>query len=188
MKGSGRRKEQMSRAGDVKRFSRRAVATETRRLFPEMEVGRFGHAPFSSHDVNGLPKALTACLGFDLRAALLGTQGNESGQFLLDDCPSRSWLRTRAIGPAMEILVADENDKENPRIGWVTDRSTSGLCLLLSEPVYEGTVLHILPNNATSTTPWSQVQVKNCRQNGINWEVGCEWVQVPTWGVMLQFG
>ena len=94
----------------------------------------------------------------------------------------------RRGGPAIEVLVADENDKENPRFGWVTDRSTNGLCLLLSEPVQKGTVLHILPNNATPTTPWSEVQVKNCRQNGTDWEVGCEWVQVPPWGVMLQFG
>ncbi|MGE3809411.1 MAG: hypothetical protein AB7K24_32510, partial [Gemmataceae bacterium] len=66
------------------------------------------------------------------------------------------------------------------------DRSPRGLCLALDHPVDVGTVITVKRTN--NTTPWIKVAVKNCRLVGANYEVGCEFVSVPSASTLMMFG
>jgi hypothetical protein len=93
----------------------------------------------------------------------------------------------RRKGNSVEVLFAPAPNKE-PRQGWVVDRSVGGLCLTLEQPVKEGEVWHVRPRNASASTPWTAVEVRTCKAEEGNWEVGCRFLQTPQWNVMLLFG
>jgi hypothetical protein len=86
------------------------------------------------------------------------------------------------------ILISDADAQAQPTNGWVVDRSTGGLCLSVPEAVTEGTVLSVRTTNAPNSVPWVQIEVKNCRLVGKEYELGCRFVRTPPWSVMLLFG
>src|SRR5947208_3083807 len=68
--------------------------------------------------------------------------------------------RRRALrrkGNSIEVLVGEGEAPEEPVRGWVIDRSTGGMCLLLSEEVAPGTVLSVRPRSAPPATPWVRI-------------------------------
>jgi len=94
----------------------------------------------------------------------------------------------RRGGNPVAILISDAEARAKPSSGWVIDRSTGGLCLSVSEPVVEGTILSVRTSNAPETIPWVQLEVKNCRAVGGEYELGCQFVRTPPWSVLLLFG
>jgi hypothetical protein len=94
----------------------------------------------------------------------------------------------RRGGNPVAILISDAETRAKPSPGWVIDRSTGGLCLSVSEPVVEGTILSVRTSNAPETIPWVQLEVKNCRLVGREYELGCQFVRTPPWSVLLLFG
>jgi hypothetical protein len=102
--------------------------------------------------------------------------------------PSEKRKAYRRGGNPIEIQVTDANQETKPVPGWVINRSTGGIGVILCEPVEEGVILSIRAANAPAGTPWYQVEVKSCRQGERDWELGCQWVRVPPWSVLLLFG
>jgi hypothetical protein len=102
--------------------------------------------------------------------------------------PDRKDLRSalRRSGNPIDILVSDEQSKIAPQNGLVLDRSPRGLCLALDRPVDVGVVITVKRTN--NTTPWIKVTVKNCRQVGGTYELGCEFVSVPSASTLMMFG
>jgi len=94
----------------------------------------------------------------------------------------------RRGGNPVAILISDADARAEPSHGWVVDRSTGGLCLSVPEAVAEGSVLSVRTSNAPTTVPWVQIEVKNCRLVGKEYELGCRFVRTPPWSVMLLFG
>jgi hypothetical protein len=94
----------------------------------------------------------------------------------------------RRGGNPMPVLISDQEVKEQPYQGWILDRSTGGLCLAVGEKVQPGTIVSVRTTNAPVTIPWVQIEVKTCREVDGNWELGCRFVKVPPWSVMLLFG
>jgi hypothetical protein len=94
----------------------------------------------------------------------------------------------RRGGNPVAILISDAEARTKPSPGWVIDRSTGGLCLSVSDAVVEGTVLSVRTSNAPETIPWVQLEVKNCRAVGGEFELGCQFVRTPPWSVLLLFG
>ncbi|MCS6852929.1 MAG: PilZ domain-containing protein [Gemmataceae bacterium] len=82
----------------------------------------------------------------------------------------------RRSGNAVAVLISDAEATAKPYSGWVVDRSMGGLCLSVQESVAPGTILSVRAANAPSTVPWVQVEVRNCRQAGLDWEIGCRFV------------
>lgn len=100
----------------------------------------------------------------------------------------RSYRRT---GNPVQVFFTPQGTCQEPKQGWVYDRSMGGLGLVIPYEVAPGTVLQIMPVNAPSVTPWIDVEVRSCRpakdvKEG--WEVGCQFVKTPQWGVLLLFG
>jgi hypothetical protein len=98
----------------------------------------------------------------------------------------RTALRRR--GNPILVQISDAEAKADPTTGWVTDRSTTGLCLQVAEAVAVRTILCVKASNAPKGTIWIPIEVKNCRPKGTQWEIGCQFVQPPPWGIMLLFG
>jgi PilZ domain len=94
----------------------------------------------------------------------------------------------RRKGNHVEILVTDAEVRGEPVLGWVVDRSQTGLCLILSEELTEGTILSIKPRQHPPATPWVKVRVRNCKRDAAGFFIGCEFERIPPWGVMLLFG
>jgi hypothetical protein len=94
----------------------------------------------------------------------------------------------RRGGNPVAVLITDAEVKEPPFQGWVLDRSMGGLCLSVEQEVAAGAILSVRAANAPSNVAWVQVEVKNSRQEGTTWELGCQFLRTPTWGVLLLFG
>jgi hypothetical protein len=94
----------------------------------------------------------------------------------------------RRNGNPTAVLLTDAECKVESVRGWVVDRSTGGLCLAVSEGVEPGTILNVRAANAPPTASWIAIEVKSCRQEGDCWEIGCQFVKTPPWGLLLLFG
>jgi len=94
----------------------------------------------------------------------------------------------RRGGNPISVLVNDAECQGHAIKGYVLDRSTGGLCISLSAELPAGTILSVRTTNAPSALPWIQVEVRNCRPVGKDWELGCKFVSTPPWSVLLLFG
>lgn len=94
----------------------------------------------------------------------------------------------RRVGNPTDVLVATPENKQQPRRGWVSERSLGGLHLHLSDEVKPGTLLSVLPANAPGWTPWVDIEVRSCRSSGEVWEAGCRFVKSPPFTVLMMFG
>jgi hypothetical protein len=74
------------------------------------------------------------------------------------------------------------------RDGWVLDRSTGGLRVLIDAAIAPGTAIQMLAANAPDTTPWVTAIARSCKQVDRQYEVGCEFETTPPWNVLLLFG
>jgi hypothetical protein len=70
----------------------------------------------------------------------------------------------------------------------VVDRSVGGLCLNAGVMIEPGTVLNVKPSDASGTLPWTEIEVRSCRQDGAEWQIGCQFVRTPPWSVRMLFG
>ena len=93
----------------------------------------------------------------------------------------------RRKGNRVEVHLTDDS-KRPPLLGWVVDRSMGGLCLIVEQPLKEGAVLNVRPRQAPQTAPWTAIEIRSCRADGGEWEVGCRFVKTPQWNDLLLFG
>jgi PilZ domain len=93
----------------------------------------------------------------------------------------------RKEGNRVEVYLTDETRPE-PLYGWVIDRSLGGLCLNVEKPLIEGSILNVRPRKAPKTAPWITVEIRSCRPEGSEWEVGCRFLKQPQWNDLLLFG
>jgi hypothetical protein len=92
----------------------------------------------------------------------------------------------RRSGNPVEVEVTQGDGP--PAYGVVIDRSVGGLCLHLPEAVDPGTILTIRPSNASRQIPWTKIEVKSCRREASQWQLGCQFVHTPPWSIRMLFG
>jgi hypothetical protein len=103
--------------------------------------------------------------------------------------PAEQRKAYRRNGNPVEIFYKFPDDKSNrARHGVALDRSVGGMRLGLDAEVAPGARLLVLPANASDMVPWTEVEVRTCRAISDSWEVGCQFVKVPPWSVLLLFG
>lgn len=93
----------------------------------------------------------------------------------------------RRKGNRIEVYLSDDA-KRPPLLGWVVDRSMGGLCLVVDKPLPQGSVFNVRPRKAPQTAPWVAIEVRSCRADDGEWEIGCKFVQTPQWNDLLLFG
>jgi len=70
----------------------------------------------------------------------------------------------------------------------VVDRSLKGLGILNPRPFTRGTLLNVQPSGAYEKTLSVEVQVRNCRQKGKQWFLGCHFQHTPRANVLMLLG
>jgi hypothetical protein len=88
----------------------------------------------------------------------------------------------------VQVLFTPAEGLESPSKGWVLDRSLGGFRLSVVQAVALGTRLSVRAANAPAKDPWVEVEVKSCRRQDHRWELGCRFVDEPSYSVLLQFG
>lgn len=101
--------------------------------------------------------------------------------------PERRACPRRKAGNRVEVFLADES-KQPQLFGWVIDRSMGGLCLNVEKPLSQGTILNVRPRNAPQTMPWIPIEIRSCRPEGNEWEIGCRFLNPPPWNELMIFG
>jgi hypothetical protein len=111
----------------------------------------------------------------------------ESDPFI---CGSKNEMRQafRRTGNPIPVHVIDQDKQTAPMNGYVVNRSVGGLGLQMEFPIDVQTVLSVRPANAPHIAPWVEVVVKNCRKGPRGYDIGCQFVKVPPWPVLMMFG
>lgn len=94
----------------------------------------------------------------------------------------------RRGGTQIEVYFSTADKKVKGPTGWVFDRSSGGLGLVLPEEFKSGTKLFVLPIGAPEMTPWVEVEVRSSRRISEGFETGCKFPRTPPWTVLLMFG
>jgi hypothetical protein len=94
----------------------------------------------------------------------------------------------RRDGKPVRILLASPTFRGGVDDGYVLDRSTGGLRIVVRDAVAPGTALQARAANAPDTVASVTLLVRSCRRNGDYFEVGCEFEKTPPWNVLLLFG
>jgi hypothetical protein len=94
----------------------------------------------------------------------------------------------RRPGKPIKVFLSDAEAKAKPTPGWVIDRSMGGLGLSVRQAVAEHTILSVRTVDAPSSTPWVQIEIVRCENQGDSWELGCRFVRTPSFAVLMLFG
>lgn len=150
--------------------------------------------------------ALGAGLVVILVFLVLGRRGKRfTGPVVLPSSPTASpdWEaphplarhdeRRRSIrrgGLPTPILVVDSKGGKRAKAteAYVLDRSTGGLRLALERAFPAGTTLHAKPGNAPEGFEWVKLVVRNCREVGDYFELGCQFETDLELSRLLMFG
>ena len=106
---------------------------------------------------------------------------------------ARADERRRAIrrgGLPTPILIVDPKAGRRAKAmeAYVLDRSTGGLRLAVEKPVNVGGTLLAKPGNAPDGFEWVKVLIRNCREVGDYYEVGCQFETELELNRLLMFG
>jgi hypothetical protein len=101
--------------------------------------------------------------------------------------PERRATPRRKGNPVSVAITNGDGDAE-PMQGWVMDRSSGGMRLLVDDAIPAGTVLQVRPAKAPPSFPWLQVKVKSCYPERKSWNLGCQFVQKVSWELLQKFG
>ena len=92
----------------------------------------------------------------------------------------------RRLGRQVKVHLEDAGGRVCD--AWVEDRSVGGLGLSVRRELEPGQLLRIRPAHVSATTPWVEIEVRNCRPVEDRFHVGCQFVRTPPWDVMLLYG
>jgi hypothetical protein len=98
---------------------------------------------------------------------------------------------SRRQGNTVEVHVAPPDNKTDPGVASVLDRSMGGMRLALYHEIEAGTVLSIRPTHADEMVPWVDIEVRSCKPSTEmpgRFEVGCQYVKSPPYSIQLLFG
>ena len=94
----------------------------------------------------------------------------------------------RRKGNPVSVSICDGPDESEPIQGWVLDRSSGGVRLLVDEVIATETLVKIRPSKAPESVPWVTVKVKSCSPQGKSWNLGCQFLEKLSWGDLQRFG
>jgi hypothetical protein len=94
----------------------------------------------------------------------------------------------RRAGVPTPLLVMDMLQARKAFEAFVLDRSTGGIRIAIQKPLSIGASLQVRPQNSTEEVPWIPVLVRNCREVGDYYEVGCQFEKELPWNLLLLFG
>jgi hypothetical protein len=94
----------------------------------------------------------------------------------------------RREGVPVRVLLASPTFRNGMHEGFVVDRSTGGLRIVMTTAMAPGSTLQVRAANAPDTVGFVTVIVRSCRKETDHFVVGCEFEKTPPWNVLLLFG
>lgn len=94
----------------------------------------------------------------------------------------------RGIGAAVRAVLTNPDHTLEPTAVVVRNRSIGGLCLIVPSPVEVGSILHVRPMQDHLEDAWLAVTVRHCEPKESAWELGCQFVRMPSYGTLMLFG
>jgi hypothetical protein len=94
----------------------------------------------------------------------------------------------RRDGAPVRVLLSSTTFRNGVNDGYVVDRSTGGLRILIQTAMAPGSTLQVKAINAPDTVGFVTVIVRSCRKTGEHFELGCEFEKTPPWNILLLFG
>lgn len=108
------------------------------------------------------------------------------------DPPEQSYADRRGAirreGSPVRVLLSSTTFRNGVNQGYVVDRSTGGLRILIETALAPGSTLQVRAVNAPDTVGFVTVLVRSCRKHSDHFELGCEFEKTPPWNVLLLFG
>jgi PilZ domain len=100
----------------------------------------------------------------------------------------RRSIRRAGLPSPIYLIDARPVKKARPLEAYVLDRSTGGLRLAVEQPVGVGSHLLARPSHAPADFEWVKLVVRNCREVGDYFELGCQFETELELSRMLMFG
>lgn len=94
----------------------------------------------------------------------------------------------RRKGNPVKVAIRGPGFENDPMSGVVVDRSHGGVALFVSTEFPNGTLLWVRPEPANETSQWVELEVRSSRPEAGEWLLGCKFVEIPPWSLLLQFG
>ncbi|HXD85131.1 MAG TPA: PilZ domain-containing protein [Urbifossiella sp.] len=94
----------------------------------------------------------------------------------------------RRDGGPIRVLLSSTTFRNGVNDGYVVDRSTGGLRILIQTAMAPGSTMQVKAVNAPDTVGFVTVIVRSCRKHPDHFELGCEFEKTPPWNVLLLFG
>jgi hypothetical protein len=94
----------------------------------------------------------------------------------------------RREGSPVRVLLSSTSLRNGVNDGYVVDRSTGGLRIVMQSAVPPGSTLQVKAVNAPDTVGFVTLIVRSCRKHPDHFEVGTEFEKTPPWNVLLLFG
>jgi len=94
----------------------------------------------------------------------------------------------RREGAPVRVMLSSTSFRSGTTDGYVVDRSTGGLRIILQTAMAPGSTVQVRTVNAPDTIGFITVLVRSCRKDGDHFVLGCEFEKTPPWNVLLLFG
>ena len=94
----------------------------------------------------------------------------------------------RRDGAPVRVLLSSTSFRNGVNDGYVVDRSTGGLKVLIQSAMAPGSTMQVRAANAPDTIGFVTLSVRSCRKHTDHFELGCEFEKTPPWNVLLLFG
>ena len=94
----------------------------------------------------------------------------------------------RKEGMTAEVTLAKSEEGEELGTAYVLNRSGNGIGFLARFALPPGMHVFMMPRKAEGALPWIPLEVKNCRQDGSDYEIGCQFLRPPSWNTLMHLG
>ncbi len=100
----------------------------------------------------------------------------------------RRSIRRSGLPTPIQVIDPKSARKPKPVEAYVLDRSTGGLRLATETAFAAGTILGVRPGSAPADFDWVKLVVRNCREVGDYFELGCQFELELELSKLLMFG
>jgi hypothetical protein len=87
----------------------------------------------------------------------------------------------RIGGKPVSVLISDGSISAEPLSGWVIDRPSGGLKILIDDEIQIGTVINVRPSREHPEAEWISVSVKQVTPERQSFIMSCQFVGRPAW-------
>jgi hypothetical protein len=104
------------------------------------------------------------------------------------DTGAEQRIGLRRTGNLISVLLAINPEWEEPLRGWVLNRSTGGLGLLVEDPLEVGSECYVRPSSDDFSSYWFPIRIISCARDHLRWRIGCQFLKDYSWSDLRGFG